>query len=134
MMHPFFAFLVQGDAAAPQGVPPPGTPVSQAPPGLLDALGGMAVPMVLCVVVFWVFMIGPERKQRKKREEMLKNLKKGNEVVTTSGVYGSVVQVQDGVVTLQVADGVRMRFARSAIQTVEAESSDKAVEAKANNA
>ena len=119
MMDPYFAFLVQGDAAAPQGGPTPGAPAGQpAPPGLLDALGGMAVPMVLCVVVFWVFMIGPERKQRKKREEMLKNLKKGNEVVTTSGVYGSVIQVQDGVVTLQVADGVRMRFALSSIGSV----------------
>ena len=110
MMQPTFAFLVQADTSTPPG--------PAAPPGLLDALGGMAVPMVLCVVVFWVFMIGPERKNRKKREEMLKALKKGDEVTTTGGMYGSVVQVQEGVVTLQVADGVRMRFALSAIGNV----------------
>jgi preprotein translocase subunit YajC len=122
MLHPFFAFLFQADASAPQGGAPtgaPGAPGGQQPPGLMDSLMSMAVPMLLCVVVFWVFMIGPERKQRKKREEMLKNLGKGDEVVTTGGMYGSVVQVQDGIVTLQVADGVRMRFALSSIGSVQ---------------
>jgi len=118
MMHPILAFLFQ-DPGAPQGGAPAGGPPGQpAPQSMLDALGGMAVPMILCVAVFWIFMIGPERKQRKKREEMLKNLKKGNEVLTTSGLYGSVVQVQDSVVTLQVADGVRMRFSLSSIGSV----------------
>jgi len=118
MLHLFPVFLLQGDASAPQGAPPAGGPAGQQPPGLVDSLMSMAVPMLLCVVVFWVFMIGPERKQRKKREEMLKNLGKGDEVVTTGGMYGSVVQVQEGIVTLQVADGVRMRFALSSIGSV----------------
>jgi len=119
MLHPILAFLFQ-DAGAPQATPPAAGSGTQtpAPQGMLDALTGMAVPMLLCLVVFWVFMIGPERKQRKKRDEMLKALKKGDEVVTSSGLYGSVVQVQDGVVTLQVADGVRMRFALSSIGSV----------------
>jgi len=118
MLHPFFAFLFQGDASAPQSGAPSGGGAGAPPPSLGDSLMGMAVPMLLCVVVFWVFMIGPERKQRKKRDEILKNLKKGDEVVTTGGMYGSIVQVQDGVVTLQVADGVRMRFALSSIGSV----------------
>lgn len=118
MMNAFFAFLFQGDASAPQSGAPAGGAGAPQQPGMLDSLMSMAVPMILCVVVFWIFMIGPERKQRKKREEMLKNLKKGDEVVTTSGLYGSVVQVQDGVVTLQVADGVRMRFALSSVGSV----------------
>jgi len=117
MIQPVLAFFVQGDATAPQGATPPG---QAPPPSMVDGLSSMALPIILCVVVFWVFMIGPERKQRKKREEMLKALKKGDEVTTTGGMYGSVVQVQDGVVTLQVADGVRMRFALSAIGNVSA--------------
>jgi len=119
MIQPFPAFLFQGDSSAAQTGAPAGGPGGQPPaPSLGDSLMGMAVPMLLCIVVFWVFMIGPERKQRKKREEMLKNLKKGDEVVTTGGLYGSIVQVQDGIVTLQVADGVRMRFAVSSIGSV----------------
>lgn len=113
MPYPFFAFLFQGDPAAGQGTPPGG---GQPPPSLFDPMS--LVPILGCIVVFWVFMIAPERKQRKKREEMLKALKKGDEVVTTSGLYGSIVQVHEGVVTLQVADGVRMRFAQSSIGSV----------------
>jgi len=117
MLHPFFAFLFQGDPNAPQGSAPAGGSAQQPQmPGLFD---GPMVPMLLCMlVVFWFFILGPERKNRKKREEMLKALKKGDEVLTGSGVYGSVVQVHEGVVTLQVADGVRMRFAQSAITSI----------------
>jgi preprotein translocase subunit YajC len=119
MIQPFLAFLFQGDSSTAPGGAPAGGPGGAPPQGSLgDSLMGMAVPMLLCIVVFWVFMIGPERKQRKKREEMLKNLKKGDDVVTTGGLYGSIVQVQDGVVTLQVADGVRMRFALASIGSV----------------
>ncbi len=118
MPHAFFAFLFQGDPSAAPGATPPAGGGAQPQPSLMDAIGGMAFPLILCLVVFWVFMIGPERKQRKKREEMLKNIGKGDEVLTTSGLYGSVVQVQDGIVTLQVAEGVRMRFALQSIGSV----------------
>lgn len=118
MLQPVLAFLFQGDPSAPQGSAPAGSGPAQPPqaPGLFD---GPMVPMLLCMlVVFWFFIIGPERKQRKKREELLKSLKKGDDVLTNSGLYGSVVQVHEGVVTLQVADGVRMRFAQTAIASV----------------
>lgn len=118
MFHAFLAFVFQGDPSAAGGATPPAGGAPQQAPGLMDAISGMAFPLILCLVVFWVFMIGPERKQRKKREEMLKGLEKGDEVVTTSGMHGSVVQVQDGVVTLQVADGVRLRFALQSIGSV----------------
>ena len=116
MPHAFFAFLFQADSAAGQAAPA-GAGQGPQPPGFdLFSL----VPILGCIVVFWVFMIAPERKQRKKRDEMLKNIKKGDEVVTTSGLYGSVVQVHEGIVTLQVAEGVRMRFAQSSIGSVNA--------------
>jgi preprotein translocase subunit YajC len=116
MLHPFLAFLFQGDASAPQSPAPAGGPGGAPPQGMFDPL--TLVPILLCIVVFWVFMIAPERKQRKKREELLKALKKGDDVVTTSGLYASVIQVQDGVVTLQAADGVRLRYALSSVASV----------------
>ena len=78
--------------------------------------GSFWVPMVLIGVVMYFVLIGPERKNRKKREGLLAGLKKGDKVMTTSGIYGAVTQVQADVVTLQVADGVRMRFTRQAVQ------------------
>ena len=80
--------------------------------------GGMLVPLILCMVVFYFFMIAPERKQRKKREEMLSGLQKGMKVMTTGGMYGTIAALQDQVVTLQIADGVRVRYALSAIQSI----------------
>jgi preprotein translocase subunit YajC len=117
----FFALLQDGSAPA-------------APQGGMNPLFQSLFPLLLCIPVFWFVVIRPEQKARKARQAMLAAVKKGDKVMTTGGLYGQVVQVQDDVLTLQVAEGVRMRFARSAIQTVEADPSDKAVEAKANNA
>lgn len=75
-------------------------------------------PLVLVFVIFWFVLIGPERKQRKRRQAMIEALKKGDRVLTSGGIYGTVVQAQDDVITVQVADNVRLRFAKPAIQTV----------------
>ena len=101
------ALLLQEGAAPASPAPGPGS-----------AFTGMLMPLLLCMVVFYIFIIAPERKQRKKRDQMLKTLQKGARVMTSGGLYGTVTQVQEQVVTLQVADGVRMRFALSAIQQV----------------
>ncbi len=118
MLYPILLALVQETApAAPAGQP------SQ--PGMGDMFGSMLVPMLLCMVVFWIFMIGPERKQRKKREEMLKNLSKGDEIVLTSGIYGSIVQVQDDKLTVEIASGVRIK---TTLQSVAGLADPKAAE------
>lgn len=102
----------------------PATP-AQAPGGE-SLFGGMLVPLVLCMAVFYFFMIAPESKQRKKRKAMLASLEKGQKVVLVSGLHGTVAQVQDQIVTLQVADGVRLRYSLSAVQEVFEEKDEKA--------
>lgn len=103
------AFIVQ---ETPGQTPTTGDP---APPS-----GGFGsfLPFILIGLVFYFVLIAPDRKNRKKREAMLAELKKGDRVMTSSGMFGSVAQVQDDVVTLQVADGVRLRFSRQAIQSI----------------
>lgn len=97
------------------------------PPGMLDSLmSGMLFPLLLCGIVFYFIVLRPEQKARKAKMAMLDAMKKGDRVLTSGGLYGSVVQVQEQIVTLQVDEGVRMRFARSAIASVLA---DDAVEA-----
>ena len=86
------------------------------PSGLFG--GDMWILIIAIVAIFYFVMIAPEKKNRKKRENMLGALKKGDKIMTTSGMYGAVAQVQEDVVTVQVADGVRLRFSRTAIQTV----------------
>lgn len=95
-----------GDQGQGQGTPP-------SPCG-----GNMMVPMLLILGIFWIVMIGPERKKRKAREAMLGSMQKGDKVMTSGGMFGSIAQVQDDVVTVQVADNVRIKFTRAAIQAV----------------
>jgi len=79
---------------------------------------GMMLPMLAVFAIFYFVMIGPERKARKKREGMLAAMKKGDAVVTSSGLHGTIAAIADDVVTLQVDEGVRLRFSRAAIQTI----------------
>lgn len=106
--------------------------------GESGGMGSILVPLVIMGGLFYLILLGPERKQRKKREAMLSALRKGDKVMTTGGLYGTVAAVADDVVTLQVADGVRLRFARSSVQSVlgddsgaeKADKSEKADKAK----
>lgn len=82
--------------------------------GPFDSIMGF-LPMILIFAIMYFVLIGPERKQRKKRELMLKALEKGDNVVTTGGLHGSIVSISDTQVTLQVDEGVRLKFNRSAI-------------------
>ena len=83
-----------------------------------EPFGGILIPMIAVAAIFYFLVIGPERKKQKARDEMLGAMKKGDEVMTSSGMYGRVVRIQEDVITLQVADGVRLRFNRAAIQSV----------------
>ena len=69
-------------------------------------------------MIFYVVLIMPERKKQKQRQALLDTLAKGNKIMTSSGIYGTVVAIHDDVVTVQVADGVRMRFNRAAVQDI----------------
>lgn len=99
--------------AAPPGV---GDPADGAPAGGAGGFGGF-LPFLLIGVVFWFLIIGPERKNRKKREVMLGALKKGDKVMTTGGLYGRVSDLRDDVVFLDTGDVV-LKFSRAAIQGI----------------
>ncbi|MEW6072223.1 MAG: preprotein translocase subunit YajC [Planctomycetota bacterium] len=101
--------------------------------------GSLLIPAVLVIGIFYFVLILPERKKQKARTAMLAGMKKGDRVMTTSGLYGTVALIQDDVVTLQVADGVRLRFSRAAVQTLleeegKAKTAEKADEKTAETA
>jgi preprotein translocase subunit YajC len=75
-------------------------------------------PFLLIGGLFYLILIRPQAKEQKRRKAVLDALKKGDEVMTNAGIYGKVVVASGDVVTLQVADGVRMRFSRAAISGV----------------
>ncbi len=93
-------------------------PVSQ--PGILDYLG-MFLPMILIFVVFYFFLIRPQRKKDKQVKEMLNQLKVGDRVCTIGGIYGTIRSLREDSVELSVGNqDTPMVLARWAIRSVEA--------------
>lgn len=90
---------------------------------LLLTSGGSAaiiqfLPIVAIGLVFYFLVIAPASKQRKKQAEMLSALKKGDRVLTTGGIYGTIQGVEPDAVYLKIADNVKVKVARSAISGV----------------
>lgn len=73
------------------------------------------LPIAAIFLVFYFIVIAPANKQRRKTQEMLSALKKGDRVVTQGGIYGTVQGVEAEVVYLKIAESVKVKVARSAI-------------------
>ena len=107
-----------GDAAAPAAA---GDAAAQTEMSPVAALLGTFLPMVLIVVVFYFFLIRPQRKKDKKVKEMLNALKVGDRVCTIGGMYGTITNIRDeSTITLALGpQEVPVVFARWAIRSVE---------------
>ncbi len=69
-------------------------------------------------LIIWLLIIRPQQKRQKDLEKMLKAVKKGDRVLTSGGMYGTVVNVDDAKTVLKVSDDVKLEFAKSAIVQV----------------
>lgn len=76
------------------------------------------LPIVAIGLVFYFLVIAPAGKQRRKQEEMIGALKKGDRVLTTGGIHGSIQSVEGEIVHLKIAENVKVKVARSAISGV----------------
>lgn len=80
-----------------------------------------AIPVVLWIVIFAVFyvvLIRPQQVQQRRYREMLGRLKKGDRVLTRGGLYGIIVEIKDNQIMLELAQNVRVRADRTAVQSV----------------
>jgi preprotein translocase subunit YajC len=92
---------------------------AQAAPGAGGAGPLMTVfPFILIFVIMYFMVIRPQQKKSKEHQEMLNKIKKNDEVMTSGGIYGRVVDLKDTVVTLEVAPNVRIRVHRPQISAV----------------
>jgi len=76
---------------------------------------GSLLPLLLMFLVFYILLIRPQQKRTKQHKELLSSLKKGDEVVTSGGILGKVTGITENVVTLEVADKVRIKVQRGNI-------------------
>jgi preprotein translocase subunit YajC len=91
---------------------------ASAPPGGAGGTGAVLTQVVFFAAIFAIFyflLIRPQQKQRRERDDMLRALKRGDRVVTSSGLHGTVTGINEHTVTLRVADQVKLEFDRVAI-------------------
>ena len=89
-----------------------------APPGGAGGAGGLYMQVVFFAAIFAIFyflLIRPQQRQKRDRERMLTAVKKGDRVVTSSGLHGTVTGLSEHTVTLRVGDQVKLEFDRAAI-------------------
>ncbi|OGP97984.1 MAG: preprotein translocase subunit YajC [Deltaproteobacteria bacterium RBG_19FT_COMBO_52_11] len=79
---------------------------------------GSFLPLILMFVVFYFLLIWPQQKKAKAHRQVLANLQKGESVVTSSGIYGTITGLTDTVVTLEIAEKVRIKVSRSSVAGV----------------
>ena len=79
--------------------------------------GGMSmwIMLALIFVVMWFFMIRPQRKQQKELQNFRDSLKKGDKVVTIGGIYGTICEVKEGTVLVEVDNNVKIRVSKNAL-------------------
>ena len=76
------------------------------------------LPFVLIFIIMYFMVIRPQQKKAREHQEMLGKLKRNDEVMTSGGIYGKVVDLKETVVTLEVAPNVRIRVHRPQISAV----------------
>lgn len=105
-----------------------------APPGEGGTGGGSLMSTVIMlgsiVAIFYFMILRPQQKRQKERERLLSALKKGDKVITSGGLHGSIAGLDDKTALVQVSDTVKMKFERSAIATVLRESDAETKESK----
>jgi preprotein translocase subunit YajC len=89
----------------------------QAAAGQTQAGGGLSfwIMIILLFLVMWLFMIRPQRKQQKALEKFRSELKKGDKIVTTGGIYGTVAEIQDRSVLIKVDGETKLRVDKNSI-------------------
>lgn len=91
-------------------------PVAQAAPAA-PGMGTFLLPIALIAVMYFL-MIRPQMKRQKEHKAMLDKLAKGDEVITSGGIAGTVVALSDAFITVEVASGVQLRVQKGAIASV----------------
>jgi len=86
-------------------------------------------PLILIFVIFYFLLIRPQKTKEKEHSKMLTNLNKNDEVVTSSGIHGTIVNVKDKTIILRIDDNVKMEIEKNAvayIKKIQGDSGQKA--------
>ena len=79
-------------------------------------LMGMLFPLAIIVLIFYFFIIRPQRKRDKQQKNMIDSIARGDQIITIGGFYGTVREVRDDSFQIEIAEGVRVTILKSAVQ------------------
>lgn len=79
-----------------------------------QAAGGLAgfLLIIILFAIFYFLLIRPQQKKAKEHREMIGNLKKGNRIITSGGLYGTIVSIDDNTIGLEIAEKVKIKLSR----------------------
>lgn len=85
-----------------------------------DQGGGLMsfLPLILIFVIFYFLLIRPQQRKAKEHRQMIENLKKGDKVITSGGIYGVIEAVGTNTVTLKISENVKVKFGKTYIAMV----------------
>ena len=108
-----------------------GSAVSAAAPksGIMNFM-----PLIVIFAIFYFLLIRPQQKKAKEHQQLLNNLNRGDKVVTSGGLYGTINALRGKVVEVKIADNVKVQVLRSAISSVVTNDSQSADEPKITDA
>jgi len=93
--------------------------ILMAPPadgqGGSGSLIGMFLPFVAIIAIMYFLMIRPQQKRAKEHQKMLSDLRRGDKIITGSGIHGSITDVEDKTFVIQIADNVKIKVEKSAV-------------------
>lgn len=87
---------------------------TQAPGGVFAQF----IPIVIMFVIIYFLLIRPQQKKMKEHKEMMGNLKKGDKIVTSGGVYGTITSVAETTINLEIADKIEIKLDKACVNTV----------------
>jgi preprotein translocase subunit YajC len=82
--------------------------------------GGIAgfLPLIILFAIFYFLLIRPQQKKAKEHREMIANLKKGNRIITSGGIYGTIQSIDDTTIGLEIAEKVKIKVTRGNVAAV----------------
>ena len=100
--------------------------IAMAPPADGGGGGGLMSTIIMfgaIFVIFYFMIIRPQQKRAKERDKMLSNMQKGDKIITSGGLHGTIAGIDEKTVLLNVGDNIKLKFERTAIATITAKES-----------
>ena len=88
------------------------------------------IPLIIMFAIFYFLLIRPQQKKNKEHREMIKNIKKGDRIITSGGIHGRITNTDDGTVTEEIADRIRIKLNRGNIAALNQPSPPQSSEEK----